>query len=176
MSSSMSSDKSRPSPALIGKDDKNSFRFNLKPRWWESCKISFSKSVCVYHSKERIKPKEPGLHQLFHELSALSSRPCIILGETGSLLSKEHYTHVWTLRKCQDRVCSWSDMEFQSPLLLLIMFWRKSGGFQPACNSRHWEKLQNWETQRVKGNVKESNSCHLKLKMKIFINIFFFTS
>lgn len=146
MSNSMSSDKSRPSPVLSGKDDKNSFRFNLTPRWGGNCKISFSQSVCVYHFKARVEPKEPDLHQLFHELSALSSRLCIILGETGSLLFKEHYTNVWTIRKHQDRVFLWSDREFNSSLLLLMMFWRKSGGFQPSCSSRHQEKLQNWET------------------------------
>lgn len=162
LSNSMSSMQSRPSPVLSEKDDKNSFRFNLKPRWWENSKISFSKSVCVYHSKERVKPEEPDLYQLFHELSALSSRPCIILEEIGPLLFKEHYTNVWTLRKCHDRVCLWSDMEFKSPLLLLMMFWRKSGGFQPSGNTKHWENLQSWETWRVKGNVKESNPCHLK--------------
>lgn len=95
-----------------------------------------------------------------------SPADCIILGESGSLLFKERYTNVWTLRKHQDRVCLWNDTEFKSPLLLLMMFWRQSGGFQPSCNTRHWEKLQNWETQRVKGNAKESSSCHLKLKKK----------
>lgn len=163
MSNFLSSDKTRPSPVLSGKDVKNSFRFNLKPRWWQNCKRSFSKSVCVYHSKERVKPKNLTCSSCFMS-SPPSPADCNILGESGSLLFKERCTHVWTLRKHQDRVCLWSDMKFKSPLLLLMMFWRKSGGFQPSCNTRHWEKLQTWETQRVKGNAKESSSCHLKFK------------
>ena len=126
LSNSISSDESKPSAALDRKEGKNSFRFNLSQDGERTVKQAFQNQLVYIIPKKELSQKNLTYIRCF--MSYLpSSRPCIILEQTGSLLFKEHYTNVWTLRTWEDRVCVWSDMECKSPLIFLMIFWRKRG-------------------------------------------------
>lgn len=126
LSDSISSEKSKPLLALDGKEDKNSFGFNLSQDRERTVKQAFPNQSVYITPKKELSQKNLMCIRCFKS-SLPSSRRSIILAQTGSFLFKEHYTSISSVMKHHDRVFLWSDMQCKSSLLFLMIFWRKKG-------------------------------------------------
>lgn len=103
LSHSVSSDESKPSPALDGKEDKSSFRFNLGQDGERTVKHAVQNPFVYIAPKRVLREKTVTCFRWF-TICLPSSSPRFILEPTGSLF-KEHYANIATPRVCQDGIC-----------------------------------------------------------------------